>query len=261
MSISFVVPIKSKMVTGNWGHFNKLVNRTLKSICSQTNTDFNVVVVCHELPTMDFENDKIQFVQVDFPPPELGDDNKRNIELKETDKSKKVLEGIRYSKNVGAEYVMVVDSDDCISPKISSFVSENLKSKSVGWYLDKGYYYTEGKNYLIKKKTKFYGNCGSCLILRMDIAPVWVKKEPFLYYDHQTIEKGEIQLLKFPYYGAIYSMANGENHYKSWSNMKKIAKKYLLFDNGKFKPFQKLAKYRLTFLTPRLKRDFGLYKL
>ena len=56
-------------------------------------------------------------------------------------------------------------------------------------------------------------------------------------------------------------MANGENHYKSWSNMKKIAKKYLLFDNGKFKPYTKLKKYSFKLLTKRTRNKYGLYKV
>lgn len=261
MSLSFIVPIKSKKVTSDWVQFNKLINRTLNSICSQTDESFKVFVVCHELPEIELQSDKIQFELVDFEPPKLGKDEKHNISLKETDKAKKVLLGIKCAIKYESDYIMVVDSDDCISSRIASFVNKNSDTRPNGWYLDSGYYYNEGKRYLIKKKASFYGNCGSCLILRSDLAHLWVIDEPFLYYDHQKIEKDNFKLLRLPFFGAIYSMANGENHYKSWENVKKIAKKYLLFDNGKFRPYAKLKRYSIKFLNNKTRRKYGLYRI
>lgn len=69
--LCFIVPAKSKKVSNNWEYFSKLVERTLRFITYQKSDNYQVVVVCYELPEFNFKHKKVLFKQVDFPAPIL----------------------------------------------------------------------------------------------------------------------------------------------------------------------------------------------
>lgn len=259
--IVFIVPVKSKKVSGNWESFIKLFERSLKSICNQTSQDYKVVVSCHEIPEIEFKSDKVNYHVVSFPVPELkGKDDEIQRRLKEGDKANKILEGLEIAKQYGASHYMVVDSDDCINNKIAEFV-KNDTTDSPGWYIKKGYYYQEGKPYAFLNKSNFNKFCGSCIIIKSELVEYLFSREPFLYYEHNTmtLKNGE-HLKVLPFAGAMYSMANGENHYMSIGKAKSIAKKPSFFKFSFFKSiFSKLKKYSPKFITGRFKKSFNFY--
>jgi NAD-dependent dihydropyrimidine dehydrogenase PreA subunit len=63
--------------------------------------------------------------------------------LKEFDKGKKLKFAAAYAMTIGANYIMTVDSDDCISNRICEFVSKNNDSSILGWYVKKEYLYRD----------------------------------------------------------------------------------------------------------------------
>lgn len=211
--VTFIVPVKSKKVTGDWPHFLKLVNRTLKSICNQTNENYKVIVVCHELPEVEYKNDKIHYVQVNFAPPVL---KKRDFDednsFKELDKINKIKEGLSYAAQFNPEYTMVVDSDDCISNEIVDYALKNTSQP--GWYVNKGYYYKEGSQYIFYKRKTFNFMCGTCVIVKPELINEFFEETPWLHFAHEKINlSNNITLAPLPFAGAVYSIANGENHF------------------------------------------------
>lgn len=259
--IVFIVPVKSKKVSGNWESFIKLFERSIKSICNQTSKDFRVIVSCHEAPEIEFENERVHYHKVSFPPPSLeGIDKEKQRRLKEEDKAKKILEGLEVAKEFKASHFMVVDSDDCINNKIAEFAN-NDKTECPGWYIKKGYYYQEGKPYAFLNKSNFNKFCGSCIIIKSELVEHLFSKEPFLYYEHYTmVLKNGIQLKALPFAGAMYSMANGENHYMSINTAKSIANKPSFFKIDFLKSIlSKLKKYSPKFITGNFKRSFNFY--
>ena len=256
----FIVPLKSQKVSSDWSAFSKLVERSLKSICNQTSDNFKVIVSCHELPETNYKNDKITFHQVSFPPPELkGLDNETARRTKEGDKANKILEAIPIAKSFNPNYVMVVDSDDCINRKIVEHVEKNSNDAIPGWYFNKGYYYQEGKRYAFLNKGNFNKFCGSCIIIKASLLKEIFLEEPFLYYDHFSMKLPDgTPLNKFPLVGAMYSVGNGENHLMSVQKAVSIAK-----SATKFWPSlrAKLKKYRIKLITPNFKKIYGFYRL
>jgi len=86
--MAFVVPVKSKTVTSDWTSFSRLVNRCIKSICNQSNTNFKVIVSCHEIPKTKFNNDsRVEFLKARFSPP-IFKKNADDIWIKRADKGK-----------------------------------------------------------------------------------------------------------------------------------------------------------------------------
>ena len=91
-----------------------MLERTLNSIYNQTNKDFKVVIVCHEKPILELSYPNLICYQVDFPPPEQIYD--RMV----LDRDVKELIGRKIAKELKPDYIMAIDSDDCISRKYPS---------------------------------------------------------------------------------------------------------------------------------------------
>lgn len=121
--LTFVIPVKSKVVSGSWEHFCKLFERTLRSVTNQTCEDFEVLVVCHDIPDVPFSHSKIRFLQADFPAPDFAGADP--LAAKRIDKARKIQIGVRASQEMGANYVMVLDADDCVSYRLAEYVKSN----------------------------------------------------------------------------------------------------------------------------------------
>lgn len=67
--LTFVIPVKSERVSSDWTKFCQLFERTLISVCNQTDRNFKVIAVCHETPKIEFNHQNISFLNVDFDPP------------------------------------------------------------------------------------------------------------------------------------------------------------------------------------------------
>jgi glycosyltransferase involved in cell wall biosynthesis len=220
--IVFVIPLKSASASKNWHLTSKLFERCIKSVCNQASSNFEAIVVCHELPTITFQHPNIDYVQVDFPSPNLDSD----VYIRETDRSLKVWQGLNHAKKYQPSHVMIVDADDLISCNISSFVAQH--SQCNGWYVDRGYEYRDGCDYIYLMKSKFYDKCGSCNIVRYDLLEKYISinvedVRGFKFLHHQSVPPLMISngtpLEKLPFEGAIYVIDHGEN---MWLNEVKI---------------------------------------
>jgi hypothetical protein len=260
--LTFIVPIKSKQVSDSWSGFCELVERTFKSICNQTDQNFNLVAVCHEIPTINFTHKNIHYVQVDFEPPirDKSESDESINKRREVDKGKKIEVGSQYAKEkFNTTYVMIVDSDDYVSNQISSFVNSNKEDIS-GWYIKNGYLHFDGKSFLFAT-FKFSYLCGSSIIIKPKLLDYFFEVDPILYFDHRLTElNNQIKLIPLPFYGGIYSMANGENHLMSFSNIKRFNNHKGWFSSeGIMRIYNKLKNYRFRFITKRIREEFNFY--
>ncbi len=218
--LTFIVPLRSKTVTSDWTSVTRLLNRTLNSVCNQSNKNFNVIVACHEIPETEFtSNSRVKFLQVDFQPPILKNEASDRW-VKEADKGRKIKFAVDYAKSKGASYIMTVDSDDCISNKICDFVAKNTKASTAGWYVKKGYLYPEGKKYTFLNLKNFNTLCGSCVIIKPHLVD-FMYGENFWFDHERTIFDGNLSLIPLPFPGALYSMLNGTNHVLDHEEMRK----------------------------------------
>lgn len=257
--ITFIIPVKSAQLSNDWAAFSKLVERTLGSVCQQKDSDFRVQVVCHELPETDFSHPSLQFVQVDFDPPKLVDNDKElNNSLKERDKAMKIKAGIDASEST--DYFMVVDSDDLISNRISGFVNKNLNNKK-GWYMPKGYFYREGERMAFLNLKTFNTYCGTCLVLHQDIVQDIFVENPLFSYNHK-MNPQELGLKAFPFAAALYSMGNGENHVMSNEKMTGLLNRSKRSISHRIRAaVSKLKKYRPQPLSSRFRKQFNFYEV
>lgn len=260
--LTFVVPVKSKSVASNWTHFGQLLERTLKSICNQTDSNFKVVVVCHEIPETDFIHESLHFIHPDFKPPSKKNSNHEQYFIDQRlDKGKKIKLGVDFAiKKFSTDYVMLVDSDDLISNKVASFVN-NSGNELPGWYVAKGYLSYGSKHILIVTR-KFNYLCGSSIIVKPNLIQHFFDKDKIdLYFDHRlTILQSNIELKRVPFSATIYSMGNGENIYMSFQNVKKFNNHGNWISTQSLnRLYSKFKNYRFRFITHGLRNEFNFY--
>ncbi|GMN11450.1 hypothetical protein MTsPCn9_09430 [Croceitalea sp. MTPC9] len=260
--LAFVVPVKSKAVTSDWNKFSQLLERTLKSICNQTDSNFKVVVVCHEIPETTFSHQNLHYVQVDFEPPIPNDfeSSKSFYKAKEMDKGKKILLGVEYaSKEFKTDYIMTVDSDDYVSKNISTFVN-NSSGHIPGWYIKNGYIHVEGRKFLVKT-FKFNHLCGSSIIVKPELVRYFIGINSTFYFDHRlTILNTNIALQKVPFPAGIYDVGNGENIFMSFQNVKSFGQHGNWISlKGLKRLYFRLKNYRFRFITRGLRKEFNFY--
>jgi len=243
----FVIPLKSVKFSQSWERVCALFERTLKSVCSQTSSNFRVIVVCNEKPSIDFNHPHIEYIQVDFPEAKESE----IINIKCTDKGRKLLRGLIEAKKFNPSHTMAIDADDCISNKIAEFVNHNPSHP--GWFVEKGYKYIEGQQVIYVKRRNFNRMCGSCNIIRYDLNNLPENPEynrGYGYYklliDHERVqpfmkEQGT-PLSRLPFPGAIYILGTGDNIY---GNTERLS--FTIFSR---KP-----------LNQSLRDEFGLYPL
>ena len=260
--LTFVIPVKSKSVASNWTKFSKLFERTLRSICNQTDPNFKVVVVCHEIPDVNFTHNSIHYIHPDFDPPTKKNTKQRQFLLNQRlDKGNKIKLGVDYAtKEFKTDYVMFVDSDDFISNRIAAYVNCRI-NESFGWYVRKGYLNFNWKNALVVTK-KFSYLCGSSIIVKPELVELFFDKGKIdLYFNHQLTKlDSNIELKEFPFSAGIYNIGNGENIWMSFQKVK------VLNNHGNWisaqsieRIYNKIRNYRFRFITPGLRKEFNFY--
>ena len=257
--LTFLVPVKSERVSSNWPKFCSLFEKTLISICNQTDNNFKVVIVCHEKPRLNFTHKNIHYVHVDFDPPiraESESDESINVR-RELDKGKKLEIGVSYAQErFNTDYIMTVDSDDFISNRIAAFVNQSNK-KTPGWYIKNGYIHYSSKSFLLATY-KFHSLCGSSVIVKPELLQYFFDKDPILYFDHRLTVINDIELERFPFYGGIYSISNGENHLMNYSKIKKSNNhRDLISAKGLKRLLNKIGNYSPRLITKKLKSEFS----
>lgn len=243
----FIVPLKSRKVSQSWEQVCNLFERSIKSICNQTSPDFRVIVVCNEKPEITFTHPHITYLEVDFP----HHKESSPIVIGDTDKGRKILAGLTYARQLAPSHTMFVDADDCVSKHLAEFVNQH--SNSNGWFINKGYKYREGSNFIFVRSNNFYHVSGTCNIIKYELNELPETPEYNRgcgYYKPYIVHRRISSILAqrgtpiepLPFAGAVYIVENGEN-----------------LSAHKYKPTFNLLNCRP--LTKAIKDEFSLYKL
>jgi hypothetical protein len=137
--LAIITAFRSRLLARDWDYHVWLLQRTLDSILSQTNDQFVVAVVCHEIPSIPHDP-RVRFLPVDFPPPDRDNDDMC------ADKVLKLSVGAEWAVSKGCDYVMFTDADDLVSRRISEFVASNRGAN--GWYTPSEFYYAYGSRWV-----------------------------------------------------------------------------------------------------------------
>lgn len=260
----FIIPIKSPKVATSWNELCRLFERCLRSVCNQTSSNFQVIVVCNDIPQIEFSHPNVKYLEVDFPVPQP------NYDAKMDDRAKKVVAGLLAAKEFQPTHVMLVDADDCINKQIASLVKEHPDSN--GWFVDRGYEYLDGSEKISIRRKDFYKMCGTCNIINYKL---FTFPSELLSYDQisgydrfltgHAFAKGDLEakdtpIEPLPFPGAIYIRDSiGESVTLQESFLKR-------FKRNPKEPFRGLKRAILSPLNQRkltdsIREEFGLYSL
>ncbi|MEO0535492.1 MAG: glycosyltransferase family A protein [Cyanobacteria bacterium P01_A01_bin.123] len=228
--IVFICPIRHPHNSKDYSKVENLLQRTLVSVCRQTDTSFRVVVVCNQIPKFATQFDKVDFLKVDFSPLKRERGVKPSAENVHKDKGTKYFSGLLHAKRkYNPEYVMFFDGDDLVSNRVAEYVNSHPGEN--GWFFRDGYVYADGIMYLMRKKN-FHLACGTCNIISSKLLkipedfPQAPSQEQILsnpesrrvfdiikgHADIQPLfERMGKPLLPLPFPGAIWVVNHGEN--------------------------------------------------
>jgi len=169
-----LIPIASPRAVKDWQLACAYFKQTLSSIFNSTSGKFCVVVAGHESPDFQLPQDpRLKFLSLDHPLPSQ-DDGYYLAAVR--DKMIKLGAAWNYAKSTwNPEYVMKVDWDDLVSSRLVDWL--NTAEDEAGYYIKSGYVWNCGSRYLIQITETFGLVCGTCLIIRSDVAdcvgPFW----------------------------------------------------------------------------------------
>ncbi|HEY3303288.1 MAG TPA: glycosyltransferase family A protein [Candidatus Binatia bacterium] len=250
----FVIPLKSRRVSRSWDYVSLLFERCLKSVCNQTSPAFRVIVVCHEMPLIEFSHPSVTYEGVDFPVP----DSNHHPSLNQ-DKYRKRARGFLLARQFEPSHVMQVDADDCVSNRLAEFVVGNPQAH--GWFFDSGYFYRDGARRIYLKKHGFHHWCGTSHIIRRDLLNL-PEKEDIDDSDLPSLSPSRARksLLPLPFPGAVYvDTKHGEGNRSRRDRFSDLKQNPRVFLSRAKKQFVQL--FRSELLTEALTAEFGLYPL
>jgi hypothetical protein len=172
-SAVFLIPFVSPQVSANWLSACAYLQQTLRSIRNSTNENYRVVVVGSEKPQLEMDFDsRIHVISFEQPFP-LHPNRRAALRL---DKLAKIDAAWRYAKtNWQPKYVMKLDADDFISSRLVGWLDH--AGTEAGYLVRDGWLWSSGAHYLIQCTEYLDRVCGSCLIIRSDLAD---RTGPFL---------------------------------------------------------------------------------
>jgi hypothetical protein len=266
--IGFIVPISPKKYSKDWHLANLMLERTVRSICSQTLRDFKLIIVYNDKPEIKFIDDNIHYVAYTYPEINISQIEDFDfmsqwftVEFAERmmDKSRKITLGCKVAKELGCNYLMAIDSDDMISNRIAAYIKGNLNLNLPGWRISIGYLYKEGSLF-IEKNNQIWAMNGSTHIIRADLIEIPDFETDFkllsynLFQQHaytyqRLIDFHDEKLSDFPFGGTVYLI-----HNFNYSEVSKI------LSANKIKRFIKLL-WKGRWLSPKFKEEFGIYPI
>ena len=141
--------------------------QTLSSIFNSANGNYCVVVAGHEAPVFQLPPDgRFKFLHLDHPLP--SQENGYYLAAVK-DKLINLAAAWNYAKYTWSpEYVMKLDWDDLVSSRLVEWL-ENARGEA-GYLIKHGWVWRSGSPYVIQSTECFDRVCGSCLIIRSDLA-------------------------------------------------------------------------------------------
>ena len=166
-TIQFILPVRHPENVREPQKYASTLLQTINSIAAQSTPNWRCTLVANygshipRLPTC------MSVVNVDLPPNRHHDDRQisKNMFYRavRNDKGKRVLAGILSEPH--ARFAMVVDDDDLISKRLSTFIEAN--SGAEGWYIENGReFWHTGKRFRSWSIDDFWKVCGSSVIFR-----------------------------------------------------------------------------------------------
>ncbi len=194
-SIAFLIPIPSPERAKDWHLACAYFKQTLSSIFNSAHGNYCVVVAGHEVPDFQLPTDaRFKFLRLGHPLP--SQENGHYLAAVR-DKLINLEAAWKYAKSTWSpQYVMKLDWDDLVSSRLVQWL-ESARGEA-GYLIKHGWVWRSGSRYVIQGTEYFDRVCGSCLIVRSDLAD---RTGPFLTEVEGTVldEAGRLFAAKDQY--------------------------------------------------------------
>jgi hypothetical protein len=238
--LTFIIPVRHQDNAKDWNLLKLNLAQTLRSISSQTVSNWRAVVVANEGADLPIMPDNCEALRVNFPPNQLHDFERGSksrdaaLDAFREDKGRRVLAGMLHAK--ATRFFMIVDDDDFVSSNLAQFVSKNESAN--GWKLTEGYIWGDGGR-ILYIKDDFSNVCGTSLIISRELYSLpekfedasidYIKTMLGSHMQPQRIlaERGSA-LEALPFRGAIYRVGHAGSHSSSPSLLRQflLSKRY-----------------------------------
>jgi exopolysaccharide biosynthesis galactosyltransferase PssJ len=171
--VAILVPLASREAKSKWDMACIHLRQTLNSIQNSSDGNYLVVVAGREAPDFNIRFDsRFHFLEVNHPIPSR--ENYRTFHR--LDKLAKIEAAWDYAKSTSnPNYLMKLDADDFISSRLVGWLQS--AGGEAGYLIKHGWVWRSGSRYLIQRTEYLDRICGSCLIIRSDLAD---RRGPFL---------------------------------------------------------------------------------
>lgn len=198
--VAFVIPFKPKRNSKDWEKDSYYLSATIHSILHQTNHNFKIYVVLHDLPDRIIEHPQLSYITfpsayVDFDNIKDGQEQLKNnswYSQKDIeyifDQGRKQMFGASLAKQSGCEFVMCIDADDIVCKDLVDYIHHHKQQIKAGWYVDKGFFYLTGKNVFVRQPYSMNVYNGSVYIIRSEFIP---------QFDPMTLEVSACNFFSF----------------------------------------------------------------
>jgi hypothetical protein len=157
----FLTCIRHPDSATNYALIEHMFELCARSVCNQSDPNFHFVVTCNKKPPLSFDDERITYLELDYPLPA----DRRGVLL---DKGCKRLAGLYLAQSrFDVSYYMMLDADDWVSRDIVSQTNE-FQGQTPGWWVECGYLVDYAAR-TTQRKAGLNDFCGSTLILRADI--------------------------------------------------------------------------------------------
>jgi hypothetical protein len=258
--LTFIIPLRHPENSPDWPALKSRLAQTMRSIAGQDDVRWRAIIVANEGSDLPELPGNFKLMQVRFPPNPMFEqgDNERQAFLDSCrlDKGRRVLTGILEADR--GSYCMVVDDDDFVSNRLTSFVA--ARSGGNGWFVQDGYIWGDGGR-LIYEYADFWKFCGTSHIVRTalyelpasvdDADPDYLRR---IFGSHVFIrgylESRGTPLEALPFVGAVYRVGHVGAHSKSPGLVRQVFFKREILKNP-LKLAQRFSRLRLLDATVR----------
>lgn len=178
--IAFLIPVSSAQRVKDWHVGCLYFKQTLSSILNSRADDYCIVAAGHEFPNFQLpQHPRFKFLSLDHALPSRKDGD---YPAAVKDKMIKLAAAWDYAKSAwNPQYVMKLDWDDLISSRLVEWLIST--TNEAGYLIKQGWIWRSQVPYLIQRTEYFDRVCGSCVIIRSDLAD---QTGPFLTHVEGT---------------------------------------------------------------------------
>jgi hypothetical protein len=261
--LTFIIPVRHPENSKNWSELKTRLAQTIRSISNQDNNHWQAIIVANTGADLPALPKGFSVERVDFPPnPKhdraAGDDVEAFRNFFRVDKGRRVRAGMLAAR--GTSFFMIVDDDDFVSSRLADYAARHPDDN--GWYIDRGYMWSEGSS-LLASVSDFFMLCGTSHIINARLydfeklkgkdAEAYMKN---MLGSHISVARelaaSGTPLSALPFFGAIYRVGHPGAHSNSSGLIATLFKESTLAHPLRFLK----AALSLRFATPKLRKEF-----